>query len=739
MKIFLIPIVALMLFGLSGHAQPPSTDSTTIASNDSLPLRVDLEGLTVAAQRPLVRQDIDRIGYDVQADGDSRTQSTLDMLRKVPMVTIDGEENILVRGSADFKIYKNGHLDPAMSKNAKDILKTLPASSVKRIEVITDPGAHEDAEGVNAILNIVMMDTHKMEGITGTLNGSYTSKKTPRLGAYLATQFGKAIVSVDYGYLKMSKEETANDGYLERNYFNSGNRMMVDTHGKNPGDLHYANIDASLDIDSLNLISASFGGYFFNVDVQCDAATVMNNRAGELLYSYKEHYWLPSYSHHSWNGRLDYQHKMHCLGEQFTLSYMLAFTRQHSDQETTYSEALNVPFSYSGNMLKKKERFTEHTFQADYVRPLRNGHKLEVGAKFIDRRNRSHNTQDFYIEPALPSFDTQFEHTTLIGAVYLDYMYNAGRWSARGGLRYEHSFLQGNYPDGKDDDFSRHLNDWVPQASVKYQINDRQSLKLSFTTSILRPGITYLNPAVSSTPDQVNFGNARLLSVTERALTLYYMYVGSKITLQIAPTFRFVNNGINSLVYADGNIRYSTYDNNLRQRRWQLEGYVQWKPFDKTTFVSNLNLKHNRLKNTSDGMTQNCTALSYYANIDQELPWKLKFSACSYGLFGHESLSIYAYSRSWFRYGFSLQRSFLSENRLSVRITATAPFNKHVHYKTRTTQGDITGWGDNVIAQNSQLFQLSVTYRFGSLKTKVKKTDATIENTDEMGGIKRGN
>ena len=92
------------------------------------------------------------MGYDVQADEDSKTQTVLDMLRKVPMVTVDGEDNIKVKGNSSFKIYKNGHLDPSLTQNAKEILKSMPASMVKRIEVITDPGAREDAEGMNATL-----------------------------------------------------------------------------------------------------------------------------------------------------------------------------------------------------------------------------------------------------------------------------------------------------------------------------------------------------------------------------------------------------------------------------------------------------------------------------------------------------------------------------------------------------------------------------------------------------------
>ena len=167
------------------------TDSTAV-KNDSVMWNQSLDGVTVTAQRQLIKQETDRVGYDVQADEDSRTENVLDMLRKVPMVTIDGEENILVKGNSNYKIYKNGHLDPSLTKNAKEILKAMPASMVKRIEVITDPGAREDAEGVNAVLNIVMMDGKRMESVTGSLSSSYSSLNSAGLGAYLATQLGKA-------------------------------------------------------------------------------------------------------------------------------------------------------------------------------------------------------------------------------------------------------------------------------------------------------------------------------------------------------------------------------------------------------------------------------------------------------------------------------------------------------------------------------------------------------------------
>ncbi len=729
-------IIITALLAIVSMVVMAQTDSTTV-KKDSTIWSQTMDGVTVKAQRQFIKQEIDRIGYDVQADEESKTQTVMDMLRKVPMVTIDGEENILVKGNSDYKIYKNGHLDPSLTKNAKEILKSMPASAVKRIEVITDPGAREDAEGVNAILNIVMMDTKKMEGVTGSVSGNYGTLNNPGLGAYLTTQFGKAILSVDYGYNYMSKKSTTTNGYIERTFVESGNTQKIISESANPGYIHYADINASYDIDTLNLLSASFGGYFYKIDVQGGAPISMFNSLGNPIYSYTESYWLPSYNHNSWNGRLDYEHKTHRKGELLTLSYMLALTRQHSEQEDNYTNTQNVPFSYTGLLVNTREHFTEHTFQADYIRPLWEGHKLEVGAKYIDRRNNSNSGQEYY-HSTLPSTSTAFDHSTQIGAAYADYMYNKDKWSARAGLRYEYSYLKGCYPDGSSNDFYKHLNDWVPQASVKYQISDGQSLKLGYNTSITRPGITYLNPAVVSMPASINYGMPQLVSTRQQTLSLTYMYIGRQLTLQLVPQYSYYHNGIGSLIYSQGDVRFSTYGNNLRQHRWQMEGYAQWKPFDGTTLIANLNFTDNDAKNLDANLSQHTDNLYYYVNLSQKLPWKLTATAYTFGQIGHSPMNIYAYSRQWNRYAFTLQRSFLSDDRLTVRLLACAPFHKDMHYKTRTTQGDIIGWGDNITAANGRYFKISVSYRFGKLKARVKKTETTIENSDEVGGIVKG-
>ena len=452
------------------------------------------------------------------------------------------------------------------------------------------------------------------------------------------------------------------------------------------------------------------------------------------IYSFSNHYWMPGYSHSSWNGRFDYEHKTRRKGERFTLSYMLAFTRQHTDEENTYSEMVNAPFSYTGSLQSERERFTEHTFQADWLRPLGKGHQLEIGTKYIDRNNNSHNTQEFFGTDL--QMDDEFQHTTRVLAGYADYIYNREKWSARAGLRYEYSFMEGSYPDGKKESFNKHLNDWVPQASLKYQLTDAQSLKLNYTTSINRPGISYLNPAVVISPTIIYQGNPQLVSSRTQRISVIYSCILPNLTLQVAPGYHHTYDGISDIQTAKDDIRYRTYDNILSYRRFSVEQYVQWKPFEGTTLVVNNNLRYEHNENPNLGYRTFGWSDNYYVNLSQKLPWKLLLYLSSYGKIGRSPSDVYTMQHSYFDYYASLQRSFLKADRLTVRIAANAPFNKYWSSEAETVNGSYHDFQQSW--NRARSFTIAVTYRFGSLKASVKKTEHSIDNDDIVGGITKG-
>ena len=171
-----------------------------------------LDEVVVAQRRKLIKNDIDKLTYDVQHDKTAQTKTTLEILKKIPLVTVDGQENIRVQGSTSFKVYRNGHPDPSLSgQNLKDILKAIPASTIKKIEVITDPGAKYDAEGTTAILNIVMMSSSKLQGLSGNVDVSADHLGTTQFGTFLTSKFGKLTTSISFNQIHQNKRQSESD------------------------------------------------------------------------------------------------------------------------------------------------------------------------------------------------------------------------------------------------------------------------------------------------------------------------------------------------------------------------------------------------------------------------------------------------------------------------------------------------------------------------------------------------
>ena len=172
-----------------------------------------LKGVEVVAQKPLVKVDVDKIEYNIEDDPDSKSNSILEMLRKVPLVTVDGEDNVQVNGSSSFKIHVNGKPNNMMSNNPKEVLKSMPANTIKYIEVITSPGAKYDAEGIGGILNIVTVGSG-FEGYTATFRGNANNNGVGA-GTYAMVKQGKLTVSANYNYNYNNSPRSYSDSYRE--------------------------------------------------------------------------------------------------------------------------------------------------------------------------------------------------------------------------------------------------------------------------------------------------------------------------------------------------------------------------------------------------------------------------------------------------------------------------------------------------------------------------------------------
>lgn len=692
-----------------------------------------LDEVVVAQRRKLIKNDIDKLTYDVQHDKTAQTKTTLEILKKIPLVTVDGQENIRVQGSTSFKVYKNGHPDPSLSgQNLKDILKAIPASTIKRIEVITDPGAKYDAEGTTAILNIVMMSSSKLQGVSGNVNSKIDSYGSVRLGTYLTTKVGKLTTTVNYNYANQNKKQTENYREEAYNYVKTGEQKREYGTNSTAATIHFGNISASYEIDSLNLMTASANFFGYKADANTQNTNERWDKNSLLIYKFDNNMTTPGYSDLNIGGRLDYQHKTHLDGEVLTLSYMLAATRPQTTFRQTYSNMVNFPVSYTSYDQNTRERFTEHTFQIDYVRPFGKHHKIESGTKYILRYNNSTSLMDY--QGTTPDMESNFKHNAQVAAAYLSYIFTAGKWAARAGLRYEFTRMKASYPDGSNADYHANLNDWVPSASLQYKISDGQTLKLSYNTSINRPGIEYLNPAIISTPTAVSFGNANLGSSRNQKLQLEYMLVTSKLTLQLSPYYSYTNNGIANIIYEQNRKDVSTYQNVLKSKVFGISSYTEWTPFTGTSFTLNASMRYARITLPTPYIKNSGCGGDIYFNWEQKIPWKLTLTTSLGGEYGNRVYDPYAIEGHWFYYDFTLTRRFFKD-KLTVSISAESPFINERSTTYRIVQGDYTGYERSVMYP--KCFHIGFSWSFGKLNTSVKTAARSIENDDLVGSNKK--
>ena len=692
-----------------------------------------LDEVVVAQRRKLIKNDIDKLTYDVQHDKTAQTKTTLEILKKIPLVTVDGQENIRVQGSTSFKVYRNGHPDPSLSgQNLKDILKAIPASTIKRIEVITDPGAKYDAERTTAILNIVMMSSSKLQGVSGNVNSKIDSYGSVRLGTYLTTKVGKLTTTVNYNYANQNKKQTENYREEAYNYVKTGEQKREYGTNSTAATIHFGNISASYEIDSLNLMTASTNFFGYKADAKTQSTNERWDKNSQLIYKFDNNMTTPGYSHLNIGGRLDYQHKTHLDGEVLTLSYMLAATRPQTTFRQTYSNMVNFPVSYTSYDQNTRERFTEHTFQIDYVRPFGKHHKIESGTKYILRYNNSTSLMDY--QGTTPDMESKFKHKAQVAAAYLSYILTAGKWAARAGLRYEFTRMKASYPDGSNADYHANLNDWVPSASLQYKISDSQTLKFSYNTSINRPGIGYLNPAIISTPTAVSFGNANLGSSRNQKLQLVYMLVTSKFTLQLSPYYSFTNNGIGRILYEQNRKDVSTFQNILKSKIFGISSYTAWTPFTGTSFTLNASMRYARITLPTPYIKNSGCGGGIYFDWEQKIPWKLTLTTSLGGEYGNRVYNPYAIEGRWFYYYFTLTRRFFKD-KLTVSLSAESPFIKERSTTYRIVRGDYTGYERSVMYP--RYFYIGFSWSFGKLNASVKTAARSIENDDLVGSKKK--
>lgn len=700
----------------------------------------ELGGVTVLAQKPLVKVEVDKIAYDVESDPDAQDKTVLDMLRKVPLVTVDGEDNIKLNGKTNFRIHLNGRPSNLLSSNPGKTLKSMPANSVKDIEVITSPGAKYDAEGVGGIINIVTQTGKGLEGYTATLNAGVSQYGTWNAGGSVMVKSGKLSVSGSYNhsYYRMPEIPV----YSSVEYFNDpvNHRLNMDSRTKYRQPFDYGSVEASYEIDTLNLLTFTIDAYGGRSKQYSTGFTEMLDESGQPRYRYD----TDGRGRQKFGGQelsLNYQRTLSKKEELLTASYRFSHDPSGGDTYRRMNPVEGVyPFNYVEQYNENDAHTNEHTAQVDYVNPFNRMHSLEAGLKFIYRDNYSKS--DYQIKEIendpwkpFPQDLSNFDHDQSILSAYAAYMLKYKDMGLKLGARLEHSKLNAKLHSDRIPDFDKKFTDVVPTVNLSFKLSDTQTLRAAYNMRISRPGIWYLNPyRDESSPYFVSYGNPDLESEKYQSVSLNYSNFTQRVMVNVSLSYDFCHNSIqqyNRLDEATGVVN-TTYGNIGKQNNAGLGVYGNFTPFDGTNIWLNGMINYTDIRSSDPSLVE-ATAKGWQGGgslgLQQNLPWKLQLSA--YGGYYSHDIQLQSKGVNYFYYGLTIRRNFLKDDRLTISLTGMNFLNR-LHYNTSTYTKDYYQWTEMV--QDQRSVSLNVSFRLGDLRTVVKKVARGIVNDDLKSG-----
>ena len=587
----------------------------------------ELEGVVVIAQKPLVKMEVDKMTYNVSEDEDSKVSTVLDMLRKVPMVTVDGQDNITVNGSSSFKVYVDGKPNVMFSSNPSLIFKSMPAAAVKNIEVITNPGAKYDAEGAGGVLNIILdrqvVGSDDMNGYNGTLRAEIGN--TAWGGAlFLSGQQGRLTYSIDYTQGKTSPGTTKVSSTMEQLLCDQTSESRTKT--RIPFTM--GSLALSYELDSMSTVSLSAD--ITKMEMKNTGRTETNLAIpyrSALGPTYGNDLYMKS-NNTSFSGSLDYQRFFNKERSSWlAVIYQLSYDPTHSETRNDYDAVPGLPFDITDRYSDDREKTTEHTLQTDFTTPFGTGNTLNVGAKLMLRKATS-DAKYYLADVYNADMSMDYEHRNKIGAAYAEYEGKWGMFGAKAGLRYEHTWQDIEYHLGNGQDFQKDYGTLVPSASFSYTLAPTSNIGLTYNMRISRPGITYLNPYVDrSSPTALTYGNSDLDVEKTHNVALVFNAFSQKLMINLNLSHNFTDNGIEQYSFDDGTYLNTTYGNIGKRHLTSLSGYINWLMFKNTRLFVNGGVSYVDLRSKELDARNNGWQANFMGGLQQTLPMKIKLGA----------------------------------------------------------------------------------------------------------------
>lgn len=724
----------------ASRLEAEATGKTVDLGEIALTEGVAVEAVAVTVQRPIVTNDAEKLTYSVEDDPEATTSTLEEIIRKVPQLSIDGEGKVLMNGQNDFKVLVNGRSSGAMARNFDEVIKSMPAASIKRIEVITNPSMKYDAEGAGGILNIITTKT-RFEGYNGMITGSAHNNLDLNWSADGSASFTVSKdkfslgASLFYGQGDMTRSPASTTSYvtepLDSSLGYASMRGEGDYSWKNKS--AWGSINASYQIDQSNLLTAEaslWGGESLNWQTIRGGYYDSEQRPlSEFTNTSTERYpWLGI------DAAVNYEHRFKG-SESHTLTISDNISVSPTCTELIFQDILYNDTNTTETFEKRQpNRSFENILQIDYRNEFTNSHALEVGAKYSFYN--SDLKQLPYEGEQTPISETKL--TRNIVGIYAGYGYTHEKVMARVGARLEGAWYDVNNTSAAGDESYRPkpLIDPVPYASVTYLPKMGHSISLSYTERLSRPGTFALSPYVTETQTTREYGNPDLRSGIRHTLSLKYAYADNKWSATVGTTVMLSNNAIvrYSFIDDEGFIN-STYGNKGRNRVYSADLALSYRPSKKFSLSFSTRGGWMDISLPAEDIRTRGWAFSETLNMTVAL-WKgARLTLSEAAML--PNLKLGSTPKSWIvNTSVRLGQRFL-KNKLEVALAVNNPQAKWLDMKNLEQTPTYIRHSSHRMAFRS--VQLSASYRFGKRGLYVKQTNRKYDDsTSDVGKMSSG-
>ena len=706
----------------------------------------NLQNVEIIGDKPVVESKIDKIVYNVSNDITSQGGAAIDVLKKVPQVTVDIDGNVELQGNANIRFLINGKPSSVFGNSLSDALASIPASQIKSVEAITNPGAKYDSQGTGGIINIILFD-NKMEGVNGNIN----------LAAGTRLENGSLNLNLRHNNFGVNAFFSGN-GQLKSQLPYSRSRFATDTTAKtttkmlqnSSADFVRNGFRSGLGFDwtisKNDDITGSLGYNQFgnsNRGVTNQEQLVMDYSSDPLSDVFTSRYSENRTRINSLDWNINYKKKFKKEGQELDILYNASDGNPYSNyiQSQTYA-GQSVP--YSGSSSTNPGKDNESEISVDYTHPVTKNFLIETGAKTIYQNLKSiadvsvfSPSADQYVSDALQSY--HLNYTMKVYAGYLSSTFKLLDWlNVKAGVRYEYTDMKIDFPNT----FIPSYGTFVPTIVLSHEFDKTQSIKLAYGKRIERPEYRELNPFINlSDPYNITTGNTLLKPEIGNNFELGYsrnFTKGGNIYISLIERINTQDKKQITTYYPAYQIGDSIYTNVSVTRNENLgEEYNSginvsgsYPITSKLNLRGNLMISHRyQVTHQSAGSMSMGFRTRLNLNTSYQMNKDLVFEL--FGFYSSAAQNIQGRIPQFFIYTFALRKLFW-DKKASFGFTATNPFSKYVRQVTTISTDTYTS---NILRQMPlRSFGISFTYKFGKMefgkgKGKEEEDNNYLNNT----------